>query len=122
MELREYLEIGAKKAGNLTALGKMLDINQPMMSNIKAHKEKLPIAAAAQLADFIGADFKAVIAANELALETKQRRRNYWLNFTSPARATPMILALACVTSFLTPYPAEAAPRLDLGIFKFVLC
>ena len=51
MELREFIEIGAKKAGSLTELGKMLGQDQRHMSNAKAHTRPLPLDAAVRLAD-----------------------------------------------------------------------
>lgn len=75
MELKDLLEIGAKKAGSLTALGKILDMSQPRMSHCKAHKERLPLDAALILADYIGEDLKTVLAANKpLFLKTTQNR------------------------------------------------
>lgn len=115
MELRDYLEIGAKKAGSLTALGKMLDISQPNMSHCKAHRARLPIEAVIQLADFINADLRAVIAANELATEKKEAKRRFWSPFVEHARAASfaLILTIATVTNFVTPTPAQAAPILE---------
>jgi len=65
MELRDYLKLGAEKAGSLTALGAFLGIDQRHMSNHKAHSRPLPLDAAVKLADYIGADLKAVLAAND---------------------------------------------------------
>lgn len=78
MELRDYIEAGAKKAGSLTALGKFLDISQPTISGVKAHKRGLPIDLCIKLADFIEADRIAVISANELATEKKEEKREFW--------------------------------------------
>lgn len=81
MEMRDYLELGAKKAGSLTALGKMLDLSQPFMSQVKTGKKPLPLDAAVKLADYIGADLRSVVAANELITEKKPEKRAYWLPF-----------------------------------------
>lgn len=115
MELRDYLELGAKKAGGLTALGKMLDLSQPFMSNAKAHRKPLPIDAVVKLAELINADLKSVIAANELVTEKKEEKRAYWRPFVEHARAAivALILTIASVTSFLTPTPTQAAPMLE---------
>jgi hypothetical protein len=111
MELREYLEIGARKAGSLTALGKILDVSQPNMSHAKSQKAKLPIDAATRLADYIETDLKAVIAANELVTEKKEQKRAYWRPFLEQARAASIALTLAAalVSTYLTPCPANAA-------------
>ena len=87
MKMREYLELGAEKAGSLTALGKILDLSQPNISAVKAHRRSLSIDAAVKLADYIEADLKAVIAANELITERKEEKRQFWMPFVSEKRA-----------------------------------
>lgn len=124
MELKDYLDAGAKKAGSLTALGLMLGMSQPTMSNIKAGKRPMPIDAVVKLADYIGADLRALIAANELVTERKEEKRAFWTPFTELGRAAVFLLALlfACVTNFVTPTPANAAPVLKVAPQDFVLC
>lgn len=108
MLLRDYIELGATKAGSLTALGKMLDISQPNMSHAKAMKQALPAKAVVQLAEYIDADLKAVIAANELVTEKDEAKRQFWTPFVNHAKAASIALALGLVTNFVTPSPAEA--------------
>lgn len=117
MELRDYIEIGATKAGSLTALGKLLDMSQPRMSHCKAHKERLPIEAVVKLADYIGTDLRALIAANELVTEKKEEKRRFWSPFVEHAKAASFALALtiALVANFVTPTPAEAAQILEVA-------
>jgi hypothetical protein len=122
MELRELLELGAQKAGNLTALGRQLGLAQQTMDAAKRHKRPLPVAAAVQLADYIGADRIEVIAANELATEKDEKKRAYWAPFVEHARAASVALTLAIATNFATPPPAEAAPMLKVAHERFVLC
>lgn len=124
MELREYLEIGATKAGSLTALGKLLDMSQPTISNIKAGKRPMPIDAVVKLADYINADLRTLIAANELVTEKKEEKRRFWSTFVERARAAAiaLIVTIAGVTTFVTPTPAEAAPILERAPQHFVLC
>ncbi len=122
MELRDLLELGAKKAGSLTALGKILDMSQPRMSHCKAHKERLPSDAVVRLSDYLGIDLKVVMAANELATEKKEEKRRFWSPFVEHARAAAVLVAVASVTNFVTPTPAEAAPILDSAPSRFVLC
>lgn len=109
MELRDYIEEGAKKAGSLTALGKLLDLSQPNISNSKAHKKPLPAKAIVQLADYIGADLKALIAANELVTEKDEKKRAFWEPFIHHAKAAGIALAVGLITSFVTPSPAQAS-------------
>ena len=81
MQMREYIEQGTAKAGSLTALGKLLGISQPDMSNARAQKRALPIDGAVKLADYIGADLRSVLAANELVTEKKEEKRAFWSSF-----------------------------------------
>lgn len=103
MELRDYIEEGAKKAGSLTALGLYLGISQPTISGVKAGKRSLTNAAAFKLAEYIGADLKAVIAANELVTEKDEAKRAFWSPFVEHAKAASFAAALALVTNFVTP-------------------
>lgn len=113
MELRDYIEQGAKKAGSLTALGLMLGMSQPTISGAKAGKRSLTNAAAVQLANYIEADLVAVIAANELVTEKDEKKRAFWSPFVNHAKAASIALAFSLVTNFVTPSPAEAAPPLN---------
>lgn len=113
MELRDYIEAGAKKAGSLTTLGKILDISQPNMSHAKAQKKGIPLDAAVKLADFIGEDVRRVIAANELVTEKKEEKRAFWRPFVEHARAAAIVGVMACAINLFAPYPAEAAPILE---------
>lgn len=108
MQLKDYIEEGAKKAGSLTALGLMLGMSQPHISACKGHRRPLTVKAAVQLADYIGADLKAVIAANELVTEKDEAKRAFWFPFVERAKAAGIALGLAIVTNFVTPSPAEA--------------
>ncbi len=109
MELRDYIEEGATKAGSLTALGRMLDISQPDMSNAKAMRKPLPVKAIVQLAEYIGADLKAVIAANELATEKDERKRAFWFPYAQHAKAASIALAYGMTVNLAAPSPSEAA-------------
>ena len=113
MELRDYIEIGSEKAESLTALGKMLDLSQPNMSSVKANKRALPIDAAMKLADYIGADLRSVIAANELVTEKKEEKKNYWMQFVKSANAAIMIVALSVTTFVTSPEKAFANQGFD---------
>ncbi|MDR2187712.1 MAG: hypothetical protein LBE62_06620 [Azonexus sp.] len=80
MNLSEYINEGAKKAGSLTGLGTMLGIEQRNMTSAKAQRRGLPNDACVRLADYIGADRLEVIAANELATEKKPEKRQFWMH------------------------------------------
>ncbi len=122
MLMKDYIELGSKKAGSLTALGLMLGMSQPRMSHVKAGKEKLPAAAMVQLADYIDADLHAVIAANELVTEKDEAKIEFWRPFVSLAKAATILVSLGVVTNFVTPSPAEASTYNKSQDMKFVLC
>ena len=112
MELRDYMDAGATKAGSLTALGRIIGLSQPDASNARKHRRTLPLDAAIRLADYIEADRMAVIAANELATEKREEKRAFWSPFVSTARTASIALAVLSVTNFVTQTSAEAAPLL----------
>lgn len=122
MELRDYIEQGATKAGNLTQLGKLLGQDQRNMTSAKSHRRPLPLDAAVRLADYLETDLRAVIAANELVTEKKEEKRAFWTPFVQHAKAASIALTFSLVTNFVTPSPAEAAPVLNSARSEFVLC
>lgn len=116
MELRDYIEEGAKKAGSLTALGKLLGQDQRNMTSTKAHRRPLPLDAAVRLADYLETDLRAVIAANELVTEKKEDKRAFWSPFVQHAKAASIALTLSVVTNLVTPTPSQAAPILKTAV------
>lgn len=84
MELNELIAKGAEKAGSVAELARELGVTREAASAAKSHKRPLPTDAAIKLADFIGADRMAVIAANELATEKKEEKRTFWSSFLVP--------------------------------------
>ena len=111
MRLKNYIEIGAEKAGSLTSLGKLLDLSQPQISATKAGKRALPAMAVVKLADYIQEDVKNVIAANELITEKKEEKIRYWNSIMQKASGA-MAMVLLAVTFIVTPTPSEAAQTL----------
>ena len=83
------------------------------ISGVKAHKRALPIDAATKLADYIGADLRAVIAANELVTEKKEEKKNYWMQFISQAKTAAYMIVALSVTNFMTA-PEKAFANNDL--------
>ena len=122
MLMRDYIEQGAKKAGSLTALGKELGLVQQSISAAKDHKRPLPVKAVVQLADYIGADLKSVIAANELVTEKDEAKRAFWTPFVQHAKAATIVLGLLVVTGAVTPSPAQASSQFEQANMQFVLC
>jgi len=78
MTLSDYIEAGSKKAGSLSALARLLEMNQPDLSKAKNRSGRIPLEATIKLADYIEADRIAVISANELATEKKEEKRAFW--------------------------------------------
>lgn len=115
MELKDYIDMAAKKAGNLTALGKMLDLSQPNISNIRAHRKALPDKQLVQLAEYLEIPEIELIRANNIAMG---KHVDFWTTWGKAAG----ICAFSLVTFFVTPSPAEAAPIQEGPILRFVLC
>jgi len=117
MELRDYINAGILLKGNVTELAKAIDQQREAVSAAKSHQRGLPDEALSKLADLVGADFRAVVAASRLVTERNEAKRAYWLPFVANARdfskAASYALILAIVTNFVTPNSAEAAPVRD---------
>lgn len=65
MELRDIIKKASEKAGSLSELARMLNLQQQTVSAAKAHKRPLPADACVKLADFLKIDLKLIIAAND---------------------------------------------------------
>ena len=112
MNLRYYIELGILTKGSVTNLANALGVAPNNLTNAKAHTRGLPLVACFKLAEIIGHDVRAVIAASELVCEKNAERRGYWLNFLNPVMPTKSALfglAGLLVTNFVTPSPAEAS-------------
>lgn len=108
MELRDYIEEAARKAGSVSALARLIEMSQPDLSNAKAMKKRLPQIAVFKIAEYIDADPSEVTAANELVTEKDEKKRAYWTRYANQARAAGIALAIA-VTFFATPDQAQAS-------------
>ena len=75
MDLREYIEIGEKAAGNQVKLASYLEQNDSNMRKMKHHKRGLPDPMCIKLAHLIGVDPLHVIAASNLVTEKNSGRR-----------------------------------------------
>jgi hypothetical protein len=115
MELRDYIIKGSEKAGSLTALGKMLDLTQPQISTIKAHKKPLPDKALVTLAEYLSVPERDLIAANNIAMG---KHVEFWRPFATHAKAASIALAVMTVTFFVTPTTAEARPYSEAEQFN----
>ena len=105
MELRDYIDMAAEKAGGITALSKILDMTQPTVSNIRAHRKSLPDVALVTLAEYLQIPEKELIAANNIAMG---KHVEFWRPFVEHAKAASIALTLGMSLNFVTPSPAEA--------------
>lgn len=78
MTLTDYIEAGAKKAGSVAELARIIGATREITSAAKSMKRPVPLDCAIKLADYIEADRIAVISANELATEKKEEKRAFW--------------------------------------------
>lgn len=117
MELRDYIENGSRKAGSLSALSKIIDFDPRNLTAAKAHRRGLPTEAVMRLAEYIDADLKAVIAANELATEKDERKRAFWFPYAQHAKAASIALAFGAAANLATPTPSEATETTQTPAF-----
>ena len=99
MEMKNYIEEGAKKAGSNKELAKFLGQSQSILSDVKAGKRGLPVVACTQLAEFIGIDPIKVIMASELTTEKDEKKRKI---LESCFQKVASFAAIAVVTSIVT--------------------
>lgn len=124
MELNQYVKMGILQKGSVSALAAHLGIAANSVTDAKAHRRGLPNDACVKLARLLNVDAMDVIAASELATETKAEKREFWLSFVNPAKAARvagMVIFWGIVTNFVTPSPAEAAPILKSTIYDICI-
>ena len=98
MEMKTYIELGEKKAGKQTELGRILGIKENYLRNAKSGRAGLPDAICIKLADYLEVNPLQVIAASNLVTEKDEERRKIFEScFT---RAASAIFALAAVYNF----------------------
>ena len=119
MEMKTYIEMGEKKAGKQTELGKILGIKENYLRNAKSGRAGLPDAICIKLADYLEVNPLQVIAASNLVTEKDEDRRKVFEScFT---RAASAIFALAAVYNF--PLLSGKSNTYFLAIAEqFVLC
>lgn len=107
--MKELIRIAEEKAGSQIALAKMLGQFDSSIRQVKAGKKGLPDAVCIELADFLGMDRLAVIAASNLVTEKNEKRKKIFENcIKGLERATAAGLIIA-TTTILTPTAGEAA-------------
>jgi hypothetical protein len=78
MEFREMLETAAAKAGDQTALAEQIGVARNSITDAKRGTRGLPDEACALLAQLLGVEFGAVIAARNRSTAKNDEVRNFW--------------------------------------------
>lgn len=108
--LKDMIERAEKAAGGQKKLGLKISQSPSTLRNAKAGQQGLPSYACVMIAELIGEDETAVIAASELVTEKKPERRTFWEKKLERLAA----MVLLGVISVVTPTPSEAAPLLQV--------
>ncbi len=104
MNIKNYIEMGEKKAGKQVELARILGINDSYIRTVKSGRNGLPDAICFELADYIGVDKIKVIAASNLVTEKNEGRRKIY------ERCLSVSIALTfSATLIVTPMPANAS-------------
>ena len=122
MELKNYIEAGIEKAGTGRELARRLEIGANEITDAKGHRRGLPVHAAVKLADYIEADLRPLIAANELVTEKKAEKRAYWQPIAQAGRAAVAAMSFFIVINTLAPPPTQASASLETPKGRSVLC
>lgn len=104
--LRELIERAEKTAGSQKQLALRIGQSAGKLRQAKAGICGLPNYACVMIADLIGEERIAVIAASELVTEKKEERRKIWHPFVKHAAS----VLLGSVILNMTPAPSQAAP------------
>ncbi|MDP3662068.1 MAG: hypothetical protein U1D41_10135 [Nitrosomonas sp.] len=108
MEMKNYIELGEKKAGSQIKLAEYLGQYDSGLRAVKAGKKGLPDAVCIKLADYIGVDRLEVIAASNLVTEKDEERRKIFESCFTRA-ASIAAAALIFAGSSMTSSPAHAS-------------
>jgi hypothetical protein len=92
MELKDYIEQGAKKQGSLSALGRYLGQSEGAIRGAKSQARGLPVYACLRLAEYINADPLQVIVSSELVTEKREERRKIFQHFLTKNNAQNVML------------------------------
>jgi len=125
MEMKEFIEMGEKKAGKQIELANYLNIQSSTLRLVKQGKKSLTTALCIKLARYIEADELEVIAASNLIIEKDEERRKI---FESCLKKTSKVASIAMIigaTTLLTP-SSESFVKTDTyketNAGDFILC
>ncbi|MDC8445206.1 MAG: helix-turn-helix domain-containing protein [Nitrosomonas sp.] len=108
MEIKEFIEIGERKAGTQKELAKYLNIAASTLRIVKSGRTSLDPAYCIKLARFINKDEIEVIAASRLVTEKDEEKRKIFescFKRTSQAACIGLVVGLSMI---LTPSTAQA--------------
>ena len=121
MDLKSLIERAEKAAGSQKALALKIGLSESNIRASKAGVRGISNYACVRIAELIGEDEAAVIAASELVTEKKAERRAFWEKKLE-------VLAAGCaaffvgVTLILTPTPSQAEGIFKVANLKCILC
>ena len=108
MKMKNYIEIGATKAGGNKPLAKILGQSEVALCEAKSGKRGLNDAICIKLADYIEVDRIEIIAASNLVTEKDEERRKIFESCFSRAASFTIAAIFIAVISIMTPSPANA--------------
>lgn len=110
MELKEMIEVAAKIAGDQRHLAKVIGVHAGVLTEAKASRRGLPVAACYKLAKILNIDPAAVVAASELITEKNPEKRAVFAPFVLgvPRTAAAWILGLATLATSGALAPTDA--------------
>lgn len=122
MDMKEFIEMGEKKAGSQKELAEYLGTRYTTLVAVKAGKKSLTTALCIKLGRYIDVDELEVIAASNLIIEKDAERRKIFescIKKTSQAACLGIVVALSLI---MTPSTAHAASLNEVGSSHFILC
>ncbi len=122
MNIKNYIEIGEKKAGKQKILAEMLNIADVNIRMAKSGKRGLPDAVCIKLADYIEVDRLEVIAASNLVTEKDEERRKIFESCIKKTSVAASVGIISSAIAILTPSPAIASYSSDLITKVCILC
>lgn len=107
MDIKNYIEIGEKKAGKQIELARILGISDSYIRIVKTGRRGFPVEVCIELARYIGEDEIKVVAASQLVTEKDGRKRKIFEScFKNTDKAASIAMA-AIVISVLTFAPMK---------------
>ena len=122
MKMRNYIEMGEKRAGKQIELARILGIRDTTIRLAKSGKKGLPDDVCIKLADYIEVDRLEVIAASNLVTEKDEEKRKIFESCFSRAASFTIAAIFMAIISIMTPSPANASQQTIDITEQFVLC